>query len=254
MASHVAEHVPDLITWLDEVRGVLKPDGQLRLALPDCRFSFDVLRDETRFVDVLTNWVLRARRPQVHNVLDFRLHYAPDMDGLGWYEGRFDTDCLKPAHSFEVAISSAESARDRPDQYFDVHCWVFQPRSFAQLMAELADHNLLQLACASLGDTAPPLFEFYVFMRPCDDPALVAQSWRAVQPALCAYERQQAPSVAASLAAQTAKVNELGQELAAARQALSTAQTRIAGLEASTSWRITEPLRRFSSYLRGKPR
>ena len=48
VASHVIEHTPDLITWLGEIRQVLRPDGTLRLAIPDRRYSFDYLRAETR--------------------------------------------------------------------------------------------------------------------------------------------------------------------------------------------------------------
>lgn len=46
IASHVIEHVPDLLGWLEEIEGVLGPEGTLRLAVPDRRFSFDYLRQE----------------------------------------------------------------------------------------------------------------------------------------------------------------------------------------------------------------
>jgi Methyltransferase domain len=243
LASHVAEHVPDLITWLQEVRAVLRAGGQLRLALPDCRFSFDALRDETRLVDLLTNRLLRARRPQLHNVLDFRLNYAPAVDGAGIYEGRSDLSRVQPTHSFQCAIESAEAARDMPERYFDVHCWVFQPRTFARLMAELAEHGLLPLACAGVIDTAPPLLEFYVFLTPCDDPARATASWRNAIPALRDPLPGSLAAPAASAAADRPQLAALTAELAAARQALAEAEARVAGLEASTSWRLTAPLR-----------
>ena len=47
LASHVIEHVPDLVTWLAEIRSILRPDGTLRLAVPDRRFTFDYLRPES---------------------------------------------------------------------------------------------------------------------------------------------------------------------------------------------------------------
>ena len=47
VASHVIEHVPDLIGWLHELHGVLKPGGVLGLAFPDKRFTFDRLRHDT---------------------------------------------------------------------------------------------------------------------------------------------------------------------------------------------------------------
>src|ERR1700743_1724309 len=40
IASHVLDHVPDLVGWLAETSAILKANGQLRLAVPDKRFTF----------------------------------------------------------------------------------------------------------------------------------------------------------------------------------------------------------------------
>jgi SAM-dependent methyltransferase len=178
-ASHVLEHVPDLITWLNEVTEVLADDGELRVVLPDCRFGFDVLRRETTLADLLTNYLLRARRPQLHNVLDFRLNFTASMDGWRRYAGTLDMATVKRAYPFGVALASARAAIDAPNDYFfDVHCWVFQPRSFAGLMAELCDHRLVTLRCVKMIDTAMPLLEFYAFIGRGADPLEAAASWR----------------------------------------------------------------------------
>ena len=139
IASHVAEHVPDLITWLAEMRDVLKPGGELRLALPDRRFSHDALRQESRLSDLLTAYVIKARRPQIRDVMDFRLHTATGARGYELYAGLLDIADVRPDHSFEVALNSALYARDHPEQYFDVHCLAVQAGGFARLMAELAE-------------------------------------------------------------------------------------------------------------------
>jgi hypothetical protein len=52
-ASHVAEHAPDLIGWLDQVAEVLVDGGLLALALPDKRLCFDVNRAETEIADLV---------------------------------------------------------------------------------------------------------------------------------------------------------------------------------------------------------
>ncbi len=269
MASHVAEHVPDLTTWLDEVRSVLRPGGQLRLALPDWRFSHDALRDETRLVDLLAAWVLRARRPQVRDVLDFRLHVAPTIDARTIYDGTADLSLVAPQHSFEQAVEAAGWARDLPDHYFDVHCWVAQPKTFARLMQGLAGHGLLRLACAGMVDTSPPIWEYYAFLTPCDDRAEVVRSWREVQamlhdplPASAAGRR--VIEAAQARAAEAARLESLAREYAEARRARQAAETALAGasaqletararvdaLERSLSWRVTAPLRRLRASLR----
>ncbi len=47
IASHLIGHVPDMLRWLDEVAGRLNPHGRLILAIPDRRYTFDLLRRET---------------------------------------------------------------------------------------------------------------------------------------------------------------------------------------------------------------
>src|SRR3954469_246806 len=44
IASHVIEHVPDLIGWLAEIDDILAPGGILSLIIPDSRYTFDILR------------------------------------------------------------------------------------------------------------------------------------------------------------------------------------------------------------------
>ena len=40
VASHVLEHVPDMIGWLQQIAEVLRPGGLLCLAIPDKRYTF----------------------------------------------------------------------------------------------------------------------------------------------------------------------------------------------------------------------
>src|SRR5437868_3008097 len=70
VASHVIEHVPDLIGWLAEVREALEPGGELRLAVPDRRYTLDYRRSVSRLADVVHAWFMRARRPLPHQILD----------------------------------------------------------------------------------------------------------------------------------------------------------------------------------------
>ncbi len=240
IASHVAEHVPDLVTWLGEIADVLAPDGTLRLVMPDRRFSFDALREPTRLTDTLAAWVLRARRPQVRDVLDFRLHYAPDVRPQAIYDGTERREDLVRAHSFEVAAQCAGWARDL-DVYLDVHCTVVHPGEFARLLADLAALGLVRMACAGMIDSQVGHFEFFTFMTPCDDPAVAAASWRA------AAERMADPlpgSVEDRAARETAiaRLNETNARLSSE---LHEARARIAGLEQSRSWRLTAPLRKL---------
>jgi len=65
--------------------------------------------------------------------------------------------------------------------YHDVHCWVFTPRSFADLFAKLGEAGLIRLACREFHDTARYHIEFFVTLYVSDDRDEVAESWRRME-------------------------------------------------------------------------
>lgn len=176
LASHVIEHVPDLITWLTEIRSILKPGGTVRLAIPDRRFTFDYLRRPSELTSVLVAYLNRARIPNTQCILDFCLNEVAVDCAMAW-QGKIDEAALKRAHTFEGALRVARDALENGN-YHDVHCWVFTPASFAGLCKDLADHGLLDFECTEFHDTAVNEIEFFVHMRVCDNSADMVKSWQ----------------------------------------------------------------------------
>ena len=76
VASHVLEHVPDLIGWLNEVSAVLRPGGRLSLAMPDRRYTFDIRRRETDVSEIVEASLLQLRRPAVRATFDHFYRYV----------------------------------------------------------------------------------------------------------------------------------------------------------------------------------
>jgi SAM-dependent methyltransferase len=74
IASHVIEHVPDLLAWLKEIESVLAADGEIRLVVPDKRFTFDYTRRLTELPEVLDAYLRQTRRPLPFNILDHVLN------------------------------------------------------------------------------------------------------------------------------------------------------------------------------------
>jgi SAM-dependent methyltransferase len=175
LASHVAEHVPDLITWLNEIHSVLNPGGSVRLVVPDKRYTFDYLRAETRLHDILDAYIRRARTPLPRAILDFCM-LARVVDARAAWRGELDVETL-PRMSFEQdAISTARDAYEN-GSYHDVHCWVFTPASFVNLMQEVGRLGLVRLRCEEIVSTEYCQAEFFVVMAPGDDPDEIAASW-----------------------------------------------------------------------------
>jgi 2-polyprenyl-3-methyl-5-hydroxy-6-metoxy-1,4-benzoquinol methylase len=263
IASHVLEHVPDLVTWLNEVRSVLKPDGVLRLAIPDRRFTFDYVRGETRLSDILTAYLVRARVPQPREVLDFVLN-AKKVDVQKAWSGQIDVAELVPYNTFEDAMRLARDVLENRT-YHDTHCWVFTPHSFSGLCEGLAMVGLLPFACEGFHDTEHNQLEFFVKLRPCDDREEIVKSWRQMKASvrddmtdsMQAELQTGREALMSELAGNREKIGMLAFQLGEASSSLcrrsdslEVAQRRIASLENSLSWRLTTPLRFVDRALR----
>jgi len=176
IASHVIEHVPDLIGWLDDIKSVLKLDGSLRLAVPDRRYTFDYLRRESNLVELIDAHLHRATMPLPRMILDFSLHYRMVNVYDAW-GGSIDATSLKPVPNPAEVIDTVTDAMEN-GTYHDVHCWVFTPRSFIDLFAEASAIGLIGYRCDRFVTTRRYEIEFFVALSPCSDPDEIAESWR----------------------------------------------------------------------------
>lgn len=175
VASHVVEHVPNLIGWLNELTALLTQGGEIRLAVPDKRFTFDYLRAKTRLVDVLYADLVNARYPQAHIAMDHILNVTT-LDVAQAWRSEINPWQLKRCNTVEDARRLARQILDCGG-YHDVHCWVFTPHSMAVLFVELIDHRLIELECVNFHDTAPDTLEFFVGMRRTEDLVKARLSW-----------------------------------------------------------------------------
>jgi SAM-dependent methyltransferase len=243
IASHVVEHVPDLLGWLSEIEAVLRPTGSLRLAVPDRRFTFDRLRRESRLSDILTARLFAARAPLPAQILDHVLEVVA-IDAKAVWRGEIGSAAaLRRIHSLSDAIALAEDAL-RHGTYHDVHCWVFTPVSFARLLGRAAGLRLHGFACAYFHDTEPGELEFQVALQPCADAEESAESWNRMA-------REVRRGVAEPVdAAARHRLAETEAETEALRRRAYAAERDIAELRASTSWRMTSPLRGLVHTLR----
>ena len=165
VASHVLEHVPDLIGWLNEVSAVLRPGGRLSLAMPDRRYTFDIRRRETDVSEIVEASLLHLRRPAVRATFDHFYRYVQVDPGAVW-AGLPGHD--NPPPDAETAIAFATKSATT-GAYLDTHCWVFSDATFVQLMATLMQMDLVTLFFVAFRPTQPGDFEFFVTLeRPPD--------------------------------------------------------------------------------------
>jgi len=165
VASHVLEHVPDLVGWLGEVAAVLRPGGRISLALPNRRYTFDVRRRDSDISEVVEAFLLHFRRPAVRAVFDHVYRFVVVDPGAIWagLPGHDD-----PPLRAEVALEFATTAATT-DAYLDTHCWVFSDASFVELITTLMQMDLVSMPFVAYRPTQPGDFEFFVTLERLSD-------------------------------------------------------------------------------------
>lgn len=161
IANHVLEHVPDAITWLQQLQAVTKPAGSLFLAIPDRNYTFDYLRPESTFVDLLRAHDLRLERADYYQVLSSLLYHRPIRAKEAW-AGELEDKLARARFSVPDAI---ERARTMSQSYSGIHCHVFARGSFERLCGDLTESGLVEWAIGDIDDVQPDHNEFHVMLR-----------------------------------------------------------------------------------------
>ena len=161
MASHVIEHVPDVIGWLAELATIVEDGGVLVLAVPDKRYCFDVHRPPTTVGQMVDAHAAGDQRPSVAAVYDY-FSSVVDYDVRKLWRGTMPT--------FDSRIHSLDEARHHVErtlagEYVDCHVWLFTPDSFLRQMHELRVTGRSDWVVERMEPTPRGDLEFRVVMR-----------------------------------------------------------------------------------------
>ena len=162
LASHVIEHVPDLITWLDDISTLLADGGALVLVVPDTRYTFDRYRSPTTVGQMLQAHHQQDVAPSVRAVYD-HLRSASIISAKDAWAG-IDPGCeASRIHDLDYVTDQVELARD--GQYIDSHVWTFRPSTFIEQINELGRLDLCEFVVEKVLNTRPNQLEFYAVLR-----------------------------------------------------------------------------------------
>lgn len=146
IASHVIEHVPDLISFLIQCQILLKPEGRLSLVVPDKRYCFDHFGMMTSTGNLLDAYAEKRTHPSPGTVFDHVANATKFEGNVTWHGG-------SEGENYEL-IHTLDQARDLWQQvskehiYVDSHCWRFVPESFLLILSDLNMLGLIQLGIA----------------------------------------------------------------------------------------------------------
>ncbi len=176
IASHVIEHIPNVLGWFRGIFEVLQPNGRFNLAIPDKRFTFDVERRETTIAEIVEADLLDLRAPNVRQVFDHVYKSRQIPPGAIWHNEQpvESFPAMSGANPLETAFSMARSVHES-GTYYDTHCSVFTPSSFLTVFEEATRLGLFEFYIEKMVVTGPggkeaSGFEFFInLVRPTKD-------------------------------------------------------------------------------------
>ncbi|WP_158813600.1 bifunctional 2-polyprenyl-6-hydroxyphenol methylase/3-demethylubiquinol 3-O-methyltransferase UbiG [Methylocapsa sp. S129] len=161
VASHVAEHVPDILGWLHKLANWLTPSGIISLATPDYRYCFDRLRVASKISDVIEAFLENRQRPNPASVYDGFRNAIRFEAAFAWAR-----DCEVGSVDYYYTEAQALSLAKRSlRDYVDCHCWVWTADSFRSAMAELRRLGLTSLNLIECHGPYQNEAEFYIKLQ-----------------------------------------------------------------------------------------
>jgi 2-polyprenyl-3-methyl-5-hydroxy-6-metoxy-1,4-benzoquinol methylase len=159
LASHVIEHVPDLIGFLQDCETILKIGGEVRLAIPDKKFCFDYFRERTALSRVIDVHELGLKHQTAGAAAEYFLKVCKKNGSIAWnsdFSGEYTQ-----IHSLEEAVDAIKKTQN--GVYLDIHNWVFTPNSFRNIISDLKRLHYFNLCEHKFIETIG--HEFFAFLK-----------------------------------------------------------------------------------------
>ena len=165
VASHVIEHIPDLVSFLQDVERMLSPTGRLGLVIPDKRYCFDHYGELSTTGQLLDAYQERRTAPTAGQVFDYFSRTAQVNGAIAWGQVRGVIPELM--YGVDDARDGYRRSLDGDDFGGEIHCWRFTPESFRTIISELNSLGLSSLGIVAEHDTVG--IEFFATLGRVDD-------------------------------------------------------------------------------------
>jgi hypothetical protein len=162
-SSHCIEHLPDQIRHFKQVENLLDRSGKYYLVVPDKRYCFDCVFDETRLDEIEQAHKEKRTRHTLKTIIEHRALVSHN-DALRHWAGDHgvapdDSRRARLIRAAEKEIASADGA------YIDVHAWRFTPCSLFHILESLCDLNYTSLKPIRVFNTRLGQLDFCVILE-----------------------------------------------------------------------------------------
>ncbi|MES0017234.1 methyltransferase domain-containing protein [Mesorhizobium sp. M0036] len=257
-ASHVIEHITDIVRFIQDCEALLKPDGKLVLAVPDKRYCFDALRPLSTVGQVIQAYIDKRKRHTAGVLFDQAYYCSSKAQAIVWIEPTLDD--LSLVNSNESAKSHFDSIKDSTD-YQDAHGWQFTPSSFRYMINKLRSLGYIKSGEISLHkNNNEYMCEFYITLSKNAAPSqysdidMLKQTEQEIRDIYMNRDEMEKSNKLAALQRETAtatsRIEAANRQIEAANQQIQHLAARTDALLQSTSWKVTAPLRYIRSVFR----
>lgn len=157
IASHVVEHTPDLVAFLEDCDSLLKDSGVLSLVIPDKRLCFDRFRPITGLARVIDSHHAGNAIHSAGSVAEYFMNVV-SKSGKGGWDASFGGE-YRFYHGADDALTGMRAVLE-DKAYLDIHNWCFVPHSFRLILDDLFTLGFTKLREVEFLPTEG--FEFFV--------------------------------------------------------------------------------------------
>lgn len=135
VASHVIEHVCDLIGFINDCEKMLSDEGILALAIPDKRYTFDYFRPLSSISKAIDCHLNNQSLHSPGTILENYLNIVKNNDKIWWTPECIERN-FSSMHTIEVAKNFLNESL-KQNEYMDAHSWIFTKSSFELMIYDL---------------------------------------------------------------------------------------------------------------------
>jgi len=148
--SHVIEHIPDVISFFQDITKILNPKGKLCLAIPDKRYCYDHFRQSTSFAEAYDIYMRKVTNNPMR-ILDAIMNDTINSPKYFW-ENKISLEML-PKDKKRYLKAKETYLKALKGKYSYVHFSVFTPQTFLLFLYNMLNFNLLPFKCIKFYDT-----------------------------------------------------------------------------------------------------